>query len=153
MRTLFTVPGKQVVRSRCAWRSISTCQSRSSSSWNQRPLELSRRQKWGCQPSSSPLCCSERSRAEWARCNRDRKSTRLNSSHDQISYAVFCLKKKKTKLEVPHDGTTISVIVVRSHAVLKRYDLDRDGTPRANLDATCHTRDAKDGRRAHSTES
>src|SRR2546421_7839551 len=28
---------------------------------------------------------------------RDRKSTRLNSSHDQISYAVFCLKKKKKK--------------------------------------------------------
>src|SRR2546427_3229682 len=28
--------------------------------------------------------------------NRDRKSTRLNSSHSQISYAVFCLKKKKT---------------------------------------------------------
>src|SRR2546421_9209556 len=26
---------------------------------------------------------------------RDRKSTRLNSSHDQISYAVFCLNKKK----------------------------------------------------------
>src|SRR5256886_11468546 len=32
---------------------------------------------------------SRRSRA------RDRKSTRLNSSHSQISYAVFCLKKKK----------------------------------------------------------
>src|SRR2546428_10228739 len=29
------------------------------------------------------------------RSGRDRKSTRLNSSHDQISYAVFCLKKKK----------------------------------------------------------
>src|SRR2546428_6678207 len=28
----------------------------------------------------------------------DRKSTRLNSSHDQISYAVFCLKKKKMML-------------------------------------------------------
>src|SRR2546430_9399251 len=28
-------------------------------------------------------------------CIRDRKSTRLNSSHSQISYAVFCLKKKK----------------------------------------------------------
>src|SRR2546421_8694772 len=27
----------------------------------------------------------------------DRKSTRLNSSHDQISYAVFCLKKKTTR--------------------------------------------------------
>src|SRR5688572_28719502 len=38
----------------------------------------------------------------WARANDlrraklDRKSTRLNSSHSQISYAVFCLKKKKT---------------------------------------------------------
>src|SRR2546421_8931582 len=31
------------------------------------------------------------------RAGRDRKSTRLNSSHDQISYAVFCLKKKKNK--------------------------------------------------------
>src|SRR3989475_9378424 len=29
------------------------------------------------------------------RFRRDRKSTRLNSSHSQISYAVFCLKKKK----------------------------------------------------------
>src|SRR2546427_6204822 len=28
----------------------------------------------------------------------DRKSTRLNSSHSQISYAVFCLKKKKKKM-------------------------------------------------------
>src|SRR5690606_41869895 len=34
--------------------------------------------RWGC--------------AEW---RRDRKSTRLNSSHVKISYAVFCLKKKK----------------------------------------------------------
>src|SRR3990170_5161515 len=31
------------------------------------------------------------------RIRRDRKSTRLNSSHQIISYAVFCLKKKKTK--------------------------------------------------------
>src|SRR2546427_8770893 len=29
---------------------------------------------------------------------KDRKSTRLNSSHSQISYAVFCLKKKKKRL-------------------------------------------------------
>src|SRR2546427_7496008 len=29
---------------------------------------------------------------------RDRKSTRLNSSHSQISYAVFCLKKKKERV-------------------------------------------------------
>src|SRR2546427_8715766 len=34
----------------------------------------------------------------------DRKSTRLNSSHSQISYAVFCLKKKKK-----HDGNAQAV--------------------------------------------
>src|SRR5688572_32095901 len=33
---------------------------------------------------------------------RDRKSTRLNSSHSQISYAVFCLKKKKNELYEDH---------------------------------------------------
>src|SRR3989475_8237925 len=32
----------------------------------------------------------------------DRKSTRLNSSHSQISYAVFCLKKKKNKQLTTH---------------------------------------------------
>src|SRR2546430_13394482 len=32
----------------------------------------------------------------------DRKSTRLNSSHSQISYAVFCLKKKNRNIPVPH---------------------------------------------------
>src|SRR2546430_11510375 len=35
---------------------------------------------------------------------RDRKSTRLNSSHSQISYAVFCLKKKKKKGETERDA-------------------------------------------------
>src|SRR2546428_7436049 len=38
----------------------------------------------------------------------DRKSTRLNSSHDQISYAVFCLKKKNRII------TAITSIVARS---------------------------------------
>src|SRR2546427_3486936 len=33
---------------------------------------------------------------------RDRKSTRLNSSHSQISYAVFCLKKKKKEYSLQH---------------------------------------------------
>src|SRR2546427_4637850 len=40
---------------------------------------------------------------------RDRKSTRLNSSHSQISYAVFCLKKKKkaaTTPEIPPHPTS-----------------------------------------------
>src|SRR2546429_4425646 len=38
------------------------------------------------------------------RADTDRKSTRLNSSHGYISYAVFCLKKKKKK--IPLIGTT-----------------------------------------------
>src|SRR2546421_6280247 len=47
---------------------------------------------WATAPPSRSIC------REWPsarRRRRDRKSTRLNSSHDQISYAVFCLKKKK----------------------------------------------------------
>src|SRR3712207_8712055 len=40
----------------------------------------------------------------WQPEGRDRKSTRLNSSHANISYAVFCLKKKKTIfLELQYD--------------------------------------------------
>src|SRR2546422_2019332 len=36
-------------------------------------------------------------RLDWVNAPGDRKSTRLNSSHGYISYAVFCLKKKKNK--------------------------------------------------------
>src|SRR2546422_5433570 len=38
---------------------------------------------------------------------RDRKSTRLNSSHGYISYAVFCLKKKKKKEKEAHRSTVM----------------------------------------------
>src|SRR2546430_3390617 len=38
---------------------------------------------------------------------RDRKSTRLNSSHSQISYAVFCLKKKKAELPRDFEGAAL----------------------------------------------
>src|SRR5260221_14686679 len=41
----------------------------------------------------------------------DRKSTRLNSSHTVISYAVFCLKKKKNKrtnVYTPHERTSLN---------------------------------------------
>src|SRR5260221_8302613 len=38
------------------------------------------------------------SAVQYARIQADRKSTRLNSSHTVISYAVFCLKKKKTNM-------------------------------------------------------
>src|SRR2546427_12989809 len=43
----------------------------------------------------SPAATGQRDRG-----GRDRKSTRLNSSHSQISYAVFCLKKKKNKKNI-----------------------------------------------------
>src|SRR2546422_7435379 len=53
---------------------------------------------------------------------RDRKSTRLNSSHGYISYAVFCLKKKKNEYRpaqhVSHDNYSLVILVgarVRGH--------------------------------------
>src|SRR4051795_8454258 len=67
-------------------------------------------------------------RAKGAR--RDRKSTRLNSSHTLISYAVFCLKKKK---KTPHhDGTS-----PLSHA-----SVEEQTTPpvSCSLHASCHLR-------------
>src|SRR5256886_12327363 len=44
----------------------------------------------------------------------DRKSTRLNSSHSQISYAVFCLKKKKHQF-YPYSLGVASPTLIRSH--------------------------------------
>src|SRR5437773_6966442 len=41
-------------------------------------------------------------REKMHRAKRDRKSTRLNSSHITISYAVFCLKKKKKKEKIKY---------------------------------------------------
>src|SRR2546421_5606350 len=41
-------------------------------------------------------------RLRFCRSSTDRKSTRLNSSHDQISYAVFCLDRKSTRLNSSH---------------------------------------------------
>src|SRR2546428_7244920 len=44
----------------------------------------------------------EQGDAEFSEPSTDRKSTRLNSSHDQISYAVFCLKQKKHTRSTQH---------------------------------------------------
>src|SRR2546430_11251174 len=51
-------------------------------------------QRWLFRPAAVPGVGAARVEAASL---RDRKSTRLNSSHSQISYAVFCLKKKKKK--------------------------------------------------------
>src|SRR5690606_10726093 len=49
------------------------------------------------QNDSAEIYFKEGLRAKINTTNKDRKSTRLNSSHVKISYAVFCLKKKKKK--------------------------------------------------------
>src|SRR2546430_4306003 len=50
---------------------------------------------------------------------KDRKSTRLNSSHSQISYAVFCLKKKKkTKRNARRRRRTLARLAFRARPTL-----------------------------------
>src|SRR5688572_31873174 len=48
----------------------------------------------------------------------DRKSTRLNSSHSQISYAVFCLKKKKIK--TTSSGTSVYLSLLEPITSIRR---------------------------------
>src|SRR5206468_10151599 len=50
----------------------------------------------------------------------DRKSTRLNSSHDQISYAVFCLKKKKKKQKT----TIINITPIHLSYIKQKQNVD-----------------------------
>src|SRR2546421_8854476 len=61
----------------------------------------------GRSPTRADMCLETRSRTDPV---TDRKSTRLNSSHDQISYAVFCLKKKKPPT---HTDTQLHTAVIR----------------------------------------
>src|SRR5690348_17681794 len=53
-------------------------------------------------------CRARRDRSRSPACWRDRKSTRLNSSHPSISYAVFCLKKK-TKTKPYHNTHDLTI--------------------------------------------
>src|SRR5258708_21358716 len=47
------------------------------------------------------------------RCSVDRKSTRLNSSHQIISYAVFCLDRKSTRLNSSHQIISYAVFCLK----------------------------------------
>src|SRR5690348_17411401 len=75
----------------------------------------------------------------------DRKSTRLNSSHPSISYAVFCLKKKKSKhtraVETDHQvldtctGACAQETLCRVYAVLKDGNRNRGHIHLTNSDS------------------
>src|SRR5258708_29342400 len=53
-------------------------------------------------------CCNPRQ-------GLDRKSTRLNSSHQIISYAVFCLKKKTSELQSPYHLVSYLFILIKKN--------------------------------------
>src|SRR2546421_3088501 len=91
----------------------------------------------GCRPHAVSATSSSASETL-----RDRKSTRLNSSHDQISYAVFCLKKKKHKRSrgtvndplyqsVPHAHTRCPDSKPCSYSHQRELDLRSENCPRA----------------------
>src|SRR3989442_11869370 len=58
---------------------------------------------------------------------KDRKSTRLNSSHVRISYAVFCLKKKKNSWPIQSETSLVGLIMLRRYtwitSLLLRYTI------------------------------
>src|SRR5436190_9378570 len=61
--------------------------------WRQTSLDIDRNQSARLERCQAPIAPAQVGRQT----TTDRKSTRLNSSHTVISYAVFCLKKKKLK--------------------------------------------------------
>src|SRR6266487_4211370 len=63
---------------------------------NDSAISSERRLDWGSMPTQTTAPTPAERAASTTRPG-DRKSTRLNSSHPSISYAVFCLKKKKKK--------------------------------------------------------
>src|SRR2546422_8573695 len=62
------------------------------------------------------LHAAHRSTDRGREARRDRKSTRLNSSHGYISYAVFCLKKKKKNLVYSNQPTIIRLTMAELRA-------------------------------------
>src|SRR3989440_1774813 len=76
---------------------------------------------------------------DWLVLGKDRKSTRLNSSHDQISYAVFCLKKKIT----PQLETNLVRIALTLRS-RKPFSVGEDNSTRRSSCIRCPSRPASD---------
>src|SRR5216684_3635696 len=72
-------------------------------------------------------------RARHMSCHLDRKSTRLNSSHGYISYAVFCLKKKKnmrtSSVEINKETEPLARAHCHTHWISGRSLIVRSGLP------------------------
>src|SRR2546421_1916053 len=82
-----------------------------------------------------------RSDRDWSS-DVDRKSTRLNSSHDQISYAVFCLKKKEHTSELQSRSDLVCPLLLEKKQMCCESRVMQSDTttepyePRAQLDST-----------------
>src|SRR5207245_7175140 len=74
-----------------------------------RPHRRHRRSRLGADPRLRPPCGAGYSAGE------ERKSTRLNSSHGSISYAVFCLKKKKKKVNENNKKSVQNNVEISRH--------------------------------------
>src|SRR5205085_3747166 len=113
--------------------SPSPCSSIRTSSWWTARWSSSRKSCEGPTASWPRPCCCPTARARTAPrrepSGRDRKSTRLNSSHSQNSYAVFCLKKKNDicPVNVAEDVARLNAGGGSRRAVEQADDGDLDG--------------------------
>src|SRR6266487_156710 len=76
-------------------------------------------------PAPSPWRRASAARSPCLRTGGDRKSTRLNSSHPSISYAVFCLKKKSRSLRAQVVKRAVRLFEQDREAVPRKHRLDR----------------------------
>src|SRR2546430_8964753 len=81
----------------------------------------------------------------------DRKSTRLNSSHSQISYAVFCLKKKKN-IDYHLPARITATVVVTTHG-LRQGTLTRRNRDHTGSDPDPKTHDGTNSNHHHNEQS
>src|SRR5689334_23628458 len=80
---------------------------------------------WSIRSRSPQICTSATPGTRSRRARIDRKSTRLNSSHSSISYAVFCLKKKKNNI---HNHSVAKMNITALLALVDHVDdAVRDG--------------------------
>src|SRR2546429_7337572 len=85
------------------------------------------------------MCATARLRPTPSRpIRKDRKSTRLNSSHGYISYAVFCLKKNTTTSTLPAHFRSVVVLHEYDCAGIRGHALARRTAPLRELPAYHH---------------